>query len=961
MAFFDTPPSPPLSRTSYQRPPERQRVDESAVAIARDAMAFGVVGAAWTALSDRPIAFASVIAFATAAGLVRTLLVRLASRGVAALRREIAAAGLLIGTAALWPGWAGEPSPARRAVVAGAALLVAAVWREAARLAAAGDSHRSQAGVQVLLLAALSISTWWAYVTSHLVGVVDERWYADLMEEFIERVRTGRWPVWAGEGPLNWNGNVHHFRSGPWQLHLGALIDLLTLRALSPNALNHLTVILSHHAALLVLFAGLRRLRPNAPWLAFGAALLYATSPAVTLPQVLHDMYMATVSMPFHAIALICAVRVAERPVSRWAPWGLGAALGLMWLGHPPEAFFAGIAAACILFAAFVDAPVLIRWIPLAAKAGGVFAVVVAGYFINVQEFQWELRVADPITTVIMPGLAVMLSIGGAAWLGHHRSAAAWAYGLAAGLGVVGLMTAWAFWKPYLIPLAMLATTIGVSARWSRWPVSLVGALVLFGLGWWWGATHAADGDVEIALAGAQPFTRLYFMPVLVGGVHRPGAAVWLAGGLALLGVWSVRTPGARAVTLASVAFLISVLPVTPATEALWQATPHLLRGILHIIDPLRLWLATAPLMILAAFLTLSSWSLAGRRLRWLAGSAAVGLAGWTAIEHMKVVKRSWQYRASAAQTERLLRPERRSIHFWHYDLLPAPSTLSAGVSDPRLETRFWGRPGSDVANLGPDELAQAFEAHSRESHPLLARRRHPAGPEWRYFDPAIRIEPGERKLLRFAWSEAPLRGWLILRGTDDFYRDYQQPIHGLDRAFGTGPESHHTLSVANSSTVPLEFAIELLLSDGNTAASWPDGRQLGVLHVSKWRDDVAPIQIRGWHPLRLLINAPGEGWLETFRSWQPGYEAWINGQPAKIVRSRQGLVGLPISAGEHEVVIEFVGTQRLRRAWLLLGFGVVVGLTTLSIPFWRRSRPHRRDTAHRLSNSQSPVAKTTL
>jgi hypothetical protein len=279
------------------------------------------------------------------------------------------------------------------------------------------------------------------------------------MEDFLGQTRNGIFPVFVGQGEFAWNGNAHPFRSAPWHHNFGALLDVVTLRQLTPLAVQHLVLIASVLAAVAVIYVGLRRLRPTRPWFAWLVAFFYATCPALTLPQIQYDMYMTTAAMPIVALVVISLGFALE--TRAWRAWiWLGAGLGAVWFCHPPVALLTSASVALVILFWSLMRPFEARTLGQMAVTGLVAGATSAGYFTSLGEFS-NLRggLNDPLANVVVPGAALAGIVLGL--MGCYRNRRPVAWGLAAAGVVVGVEALAFFCPAILIPVVSF---IAVSA-----------------------------------------------------------------------------------------------------------------------------------------------------------------------------------------------------------------------------------------------------------------------------------------------------------------------------------------------------------------------------------------------------------------------------------------------------------------------------------------------------------------
>jgi len=75
-------------------------------------------------------------------------------------------------------------------------------------------------------------------------------------------------------------------------------------------------------------------------------------------------------------------------------------------------------------------------------------------------------------------------------------------------------------------------------------------------------------------------------------------------------------------------------------------------------------------------------------------------------------------------------------------------------------------------------------------------------------------------------------------------------------------------------------------------------------------------------------VDAPSSGLLETYRSFYPGYQVLVDGEPASAQGSYDGLLDIPLTKGRHEVAIRFKGTGVfVASSWWQLIAWAAVGL----------------------------------
>jgi hypothetical protein len=850
-----------------------------------------------------------------------------------------------VGIGAMLPAWPGAATPLRQAYVIAAALLATWVARGPARLAH-GPKPGPAEKARVFLLGVVVLTTWWAYFTPQIVGVVDERWYGDLMEDFLGQTRNGIFPVFVGQGEFAWNGNAHPFRSAPWHHNFGALLDVITLRQLTPLAVQHLVLIASVLAAVAVIYVGLRRLRPARPWFAWLVAFFYATCPALTLPQIQYDMYMTTAAMPIVALVVISLGFALE--TRAWRAWiWLGAGLGAVWFCHPPVALLTSASVALVILFWSLMRPFEARTLSQMAVTGLVAAATSAGYFISLGEFS-NLRggLNDPLANVVMPGAALAGIVLGLMACYRNRRPVAW--GLAAA-GVVVSVEALAFFCPaILIPVIVV---IAVSAAlWALahfkprlglkpFPELIVIGSAL-GVGIFFGLRLPAFPKVDPYLEGLRGGYQLLWLSLHQNGKDQLGYAV--AAGLvwALIALLRRPHPAAQAFLAATLALMLALAPVPGFCRLLWYNAPQEITDVIGFAYFLRFMPVTAPFALVAIFLALGRNS-TGRIERW-AVLALIGFVPWAAWENSAVIGRSWQFRESVAQTKKHLMAENRPLSRFHYDLLPYSNYHNNGVADFRIETRLWFTKPGPHNRQGPDETADAMARAQNAPWIEPGVTQDPNYPSWLYLTPKLILAPGERKLVTFAWAAEGAPGWLIARG-NNFYREYILPEAGGRQSFGNGPAHHHTLSFWNSSAEP--EAIELVLKrEGASAnAPFPAGEKLVRLRVVEYQPSVAPVEVLNLQPLQLRVRAQHAGTVETFRAWQPGYRVSVDGQTVRAFRSPNGLVAFPVPAGSHLADVRFRGTPELRVAakWsLLMGGLFFAAVFAESLRLARRANP---------------------
>jgi hypothetical protein len=244
---------------------------------------------------------------------------------------------------------------------------------------------------------------------------------------------------------------------------------------------------------------------------------------------------------------------------------------------------------------------------------------------------------------------------------------------------------------------------------------------------------------------------------------------------------------------------------------------------------------------------------------------------------------------------------------------------FSHGYMDYELEQRVMDEDlaaytVSDVGTLAPGDDFGPKAAHRELSGQMAGSS--PAGERvWVYLTPKFTLLPRRHYLLAMDFTDADTRGVLILSG-DGFYRSYNLPASGGVYAFGSTPTSSWVLPLSSS----LDSSVEISLSFTNevTDIDMAHYKNFARYELIEYDPGKLPVRLKSLLPYVAEVRSPSKGWLESFRYFTPGWTATVNGQPAAIRRTQDGLVAVRIAAGESEVRLAYrPPTALLLSYWL--------------------------------------------
>ncbi|WP_404422416.1 hypothetical protein [Nibricoccus sp. IMCC34717] len=757
------------------------------------------------------------------------------------------------------------------------------------------------------------------YFTERLVGGTDAIWYAHAAHDAIEQFRSGVFPVLVGDSEFNWVGSVHPLRSAPAHFYLLQGIDLVTLHSLRPLLLQHLALVAAAIGGALSLAWVGRRIAPRLGlgWLVIG--WLYATAPIFCTLVGFVEAYMSfttLLALPWFALGLhrVASSRGREGFVT------LGLAVVGAWLCHPPIALVATLASLftlCVLTAEWerLDWGAIARG---AAAAGG------AGlfYFVSMADVPRGSGSAGGMATV---ALLALLTV---AWVRFVRDPRSWGWLVATVLAVFALYRihlAWALWFIAFAPLAWLLLRWRATEdnRAFRCVLALVGATLVSGL---W-----LNGKDPKTLGGFLNFLPQPSLQTLVEWVapyslantprmNQPGPAIVLLAGVGLVVGWrSLRER--KALLLFAFALVLVLLRVPVLSAFLANHFPADLSKICNYPLAIRFNPVVA-----TALITLGASGLAAAmHARWgrLIGVLSLAVtAGWNGL-HLHGFDALFHRQLNGPEiTQRWFDANCRPRRTFEYDLATLPNHFFAGVTEPLFELRFSDREGNQI--LGATQIAAAMEVLGSEKFILAAHSLRPRSDIVFELRPTLTASPGETKVLRVVTFSEKARDGIWAWNGLAFYREYllsSDPANSY--ALNNAVSKTSVLTLTNTQQAPLRTTWEFVPPQ---PATFGDVTPFADVVVSTLDRTRGPLRMpHRWKSL-FEVDAPVDGTLETFRIFVPGYNALVDGKPTAVTRTGSGLVGVPLTAGTHQVAVSYRTPLRIQIA------GWISALTVLAL-----------------------------
>lgn len=411
------------------------------------------------------------------------------------------------------------------------------------------------------------------------------------------------------------------------------------------------------------------------------------------------------------------------------------------------------------------------------------------------------------------------------------------------------------------------------------------------------------------------------------------GYTLWLALGFGLLAAWRRRSAAVLAPLLVAAGLALLLNAPSGLSQVLWSGVPAVVRNITSNWVMNRLYFVQSGFIVFGVAAVVAARCPAGTRLARAFAVVFVAGVSWSMFEAGKFAYGSRSLLRPPESGASAVLPENIQITRFAYLVFPRlPSYFTHGVAEPALEQRLFrasdGTLLSDnfaVASRGTLLGAFDFTPESNTGGNVLILSR------------PIRLLPGQHYLLAFNYTAEP-RGLLQIKGAT-VLREYTLPEYGEAASFGYGGKHSQMLALANNTATPQDVELRYFF-DAIPGQPRPPSSFVQVRWI-EYDPATLPVRIEGWIPYRARVRAPESAWLETTRMYQTAYEARIDGRPAAVRKSPEGLVSVAVPAGESLVELRYVAPYGLLTLyWLSLGTLAGVVSATMSGRFWPNKMP---------------------
>lgn len=332
-----------------------------------------------------------------------------------------------------------------------------------------------------LLALAGGAAVGFPFLTNTTLGTGDAYWYANMVGDFVTQWRAGIFPVFVGQSDYAFNGAVSPLRLAPYLQHAAGVIDLLTFRTLPPAGLLNALLFSSLAGSALITYATLAAITRQGRWLALALAWLVIASPGILALAFSGDLFMSVCTLPFLPLVMFATWQTFNRPGTT-STCLLASTLAMVWLSHPPIAFWLTV---IIAPSQLLQLPDLIRqrrawqsWL-----AGAVlFGALTAFLFVSVATLRLPAFVAErnfiiQYASELFPAILMPVSEGATALSDYQLGWSLWLVFLVTTIGIIirpmafriALVAGSGFLLVLLMPVPWLTASL-----WRHFPQSVI-------------------------------------------------------------------------------------------------------------------------------------------------------------------------------------------------------------------------------------------------------------------------------------------------------------------------------------------------------------------------------------------------------------------------------------------------------------------------------------------------------